>query len=326
MKYTASTSNERAGNGLRRNGLRGALALAGGALLLGGHAPASTAGTVPAPAAAGHTTVAVHAAPAVADVSNLLAAALRAYAGHKVVAPVGDNAIEYYVAVLAKDPGNRVATDALREIFPYGVSDVRAAIARGDFSEARREINLLARADPHNYTVVVLDSELAARQGRTPRSQSSAGDAARHVAVASGDAAGRHVLVVRASAASWVEVAGDGKVESGMLRVGESKTYYPKGQVSVTLGNASDIAVTADRRPVDVDRFRRGKVARMVLFVPGESGENVADVRRASNGGRGVTGSLRRPGGDAEGRPPCNDATCRVRSVECVTSWRISLV
>lgn len=107
-------------------------------------------------------------------VADLLAAARDAYGQHRLVAPEGDNAIEYYEAVLAKDPGNRVARDALREIFPFGVPDVEKAVAQNNFAEAQREIDLLAKADPTNYTLTLLRSKLDAQQKLQARQQQEA--------------------------------------------------------------------------------------------------------------------------------------------------------
>lgn len=107
-------------------------------------------------------------------VSDLLAAARGAYAQHRIVAPAGDNAMEYYEAVLAKDPGNRVASDALREAFPFGVPEVEKAISQNNFSEATREINLLAKADSTNYTLTLLRSKLDAQQKLQLRQQQEA--------------------------------------------------------------------------------------------------------------------------------------------------------
>lgn len=179
-----------------------ALVLAmGTALLLAGcgknpapasSAPASTAkpaastpaASTPAalPAAAG---TAAHAAQAQAtaqaqaklasmSVNDLLAAARTAYAQHRLVAPAGDNAMEYYEAVLAKDPANQVAKDALRETFPFGVPDVEKAISANNFDEANREIAVLAKADPTNYTLTLLRSKLDAQQKLQARQQQAA--------------------------------------------------------------------------------------------------------------------------------------------------------
>lgn len=137
--------------------------------------PASAPAALPGPAPAAATTAAqAQQAQQAADaakaklqamgVQELLAAARDAYAQHRLVAPAGDNAMEYYEAVLAKDPSNQVARDALREAFPFGVPEVEKAIARNDFEEANREIALLSNADPTNYTLTLLRSKLDAQK------------------------------------------------------------------------------------------------------------------------------------------------------------------
>lgn len=108
------------------------------------------------------------------SVADLLSAARDAYAQHRLVAPAGDNAMEYYEAVLAKDPNNQVAKDALRETFPFGVPDVEKAISLNNFTEANREIDLLAKADPTNYTLTLLRSKLDAQQKLQARQQQEA--------------------------------------------------------------------------------------------------------------------------------------------------------
>lgn len=136
-------------------------------------APAELPSATPAPA----TSVAQAAAQAKLSgmsVADLLSAARDAYAQHRLVAPAGDNAMEYYEAVLAKDPNNQVAKDALRETFPFGVPDVEKAITQNNFTEASREIDLLSRADPTNYTLTLLRSKLDAQQKLQARQQQEA--------------------------------------------------------------------------------------------------------------------------------------------------------
>jgi protein TonB len=108
------------------------------------------------------------------SVPDLLTAARNAYAQHRLVAPAGDNAMEYYEAVLAKDPKNQVAKDALRETFPFGVPDVEKAISSNNFAEANRQIGILAKADPTNYTLTLLRSKLDAQQKLQARQQQEA--------------------------------------------------------------------------------------------------------------------------------------------------------
>lgn len=185
-------------------GLRGALAVSGMALLLAGcghgtgtpsssapvsakpaapavtSAPASAPAQLPAAAASAAQAQAQQAAVAAQaklqsmGVPDLLAAARDAYAQHRLVAPAGDNAMEYYEAVLAKEPGNQVAKDALRETFPFGVPDVEKSISQNNFDEAGREIDLLTKADPTNYTLTLLRSKLDAQKKLQARQQQEA--------------------------------------------------------------------------------------------------------------------------------------------------------
>lgn len=183
-------------------GLRGALLVSGMALLLAGcgqgaNAPSNSAATgakpvasssarlapasaapVPSPAvpasaaqAQQQAAVAAKAKLQTMSVSDLLAAAREAYAQHRLVTPAGDNAMEYYEAVLAKEPGNQVARDALRETFPFSVPDVEKAIAQNNFDEAGREIDVLAKADSTNYTLTLLRSKLDAQKKLQARQQ-----------------------------------------------------------------------------------------------------------------------------------------------------------
>lgn len=146
-------------------------------------APAALPAAVPASAASASSPAAQTAALAAKQaaeakaklasmsVSGLLTAARDAYSQHRVVAPAGDNAMEYYEAVLAKDPNNQVAKDALRETFPFGVPDVESAISQNNFDEANREIELLGKADPSNYTLTLLRSKLDAQKKLQARQQ-----------------------------------------------------------------------------------------------------------------------------------------------------------
>lgn len=98
------------------------------------------------------------------DVDQLLAEASKALKAQRLVAPAGINAVELYLRVLAKQPGNPVATSALRETFPYAATATEQAINAGNFDEAQREIGLLAKADPTNFTLTILRSKLDAQR------------------------------------------------------------------------------------------------------------------------------------------------------------------
>jgi periplasmic protein TonB len=122
--------------------------------------------------AGGHPSTPVAAGPqAVAPVNveamslnDLLSEARKAMNEQRVIAPAGNNAFEFYLKVLQKQPGNQTAADALRETFPFAASNVEQVINNRDFNEADREINLLAKVDPTNYTLTILRSKLDAQR------------------------------------------------------------------------------------------------------------------------------------------------------------------
>lgn len=118
-----------------------------------------------APAAA--STAAAAAPPAnvaTMDVSQLLDEARKAINEQRYLAPAGNNAFEFYLRVLAKQPGNQVASDALRETFPYAATSAEQVINARDFNESQRQIDLLAKADPANFTLTILRSKLDAQR------------------------------------------------------------------------------------------------------------------------------------------------------------------
>lgn len=123
------------------------------------------------------------------DLNQLLAEARKAMNDHRVLAPAGNNAFEFYLKALEKQPGNPVATDALRETFPFAASGAEQAINGRDFNEAQREIDLLAKADPANYTVTILRSKLDAQRKLLDKEQQQALDQQRQQQLAAEKAA-----------------------------------------------------------------------------------------------------------------------------------------
>lgn len=155
-------------------------------------ATTAPAGTKPAVASTAQTQAqaqaqaqAAQAAQAKLDsmtIDQLLAAARTAMNQQKLVAPRGDNAFEYYEEALQKDPKNQVAQDALRESFPFGANAVEAAIGQNNFDEAQREIGLLAKADPSNYTLTILRSKVDAAKKQQQRDADQKAKAAAELA------------------------------------------------------------------------------------------------------------------------------------------------
>jgi protein TonB len=91
--------------------------------------------------------------------------------------------------VLEKQPGNQVASDALRETFPVGASVAEQTINQRDFNEAQRQIDLLAKADPANYTLTILRSKLDAQRKLQDREQQQEADKERQAQLAAQKAA-----------------------------------------------------------------------------------------------------------------------------------------
>jgi protein TonB len=98
------------------------------------------------------------------DINQLLGEARKAINEQRYLAPAGNNAFEFYLRVLVKQPGNPVAADALRETFPFAATSAEQAVNSRDFDEAQRQIDLLAKADPANFTLTILRSKLDAQR------------------------------------------------------------------------------------------------------------------------------------------------------------------
>ena len=163
------------------------IALAIGAFLFfgsrGGKAPAPTptAGQPVPGAVPGAEAPAAPAPPApVVEMSKeqLLKEAGTAFREKRYVAPAGNNAYEYYLRVLDKEPANQIAKDALREMFPFATPIVETDINGNSLDEATREIDLLAKADPSNYTLTILRGKLDAKKKQAEKEQAQATAAA----------------------------------------------------------------------------------------------------------------------------------------------------
>ena len=143
------------------------------AIAPGKSVPGSTPATAPAAAAP-----AAVPAPEALTVDQLYKNARTAMSENRVVAPAGNNALEYYLAIIARQPDDTSAADALRELFPFATGNAEDQINQGNFDEATRIINLLAKADPSNYTLTILRSKLDAKKKQNDR------DAAQQAAAA----------------------------------------------------------------------------------------------------------------------------------------------
>lgn len=121
----------------------------------------------------------------------MLERARAALQDRRLLAPVGDNAVELYLALLAQDPQHHAARQALLELVPLAATSVRASIAAGDVAEAQRQYELVARMGAG-------DSLLATLRGNLEQARSDAAElAAQADAAARAEAPGEQLAAVR---------------------------------------------------------------------------------------------------------------------------------
>ncbi len=131
------------------------------------------------------------------SVDELLARARQSLTDERLVAPPDDNAIGYYLQVLAQEPSNPQATQALIDVFPLAAGTAERALAQRQVDEAERIVALLDRVDPRSYTVATLRTKLAAAQAVQQRETQQQ---AQQVAAAAAQAAARSEAAAAAAA------------------------------------------------------------------------------------------------------------------------------
>lgn len=114
--------------------------------------PAATAATVISPT--------VSALPP----AKLRDAATKAYNENRLYAPAGDNAIEYYLALRDKAPGDAAVSGALTDLLPMAVIATEQSVARDDFTEAQRLSALIEKANPQHPALSRLKAAIVAQQ------------------------------------------------------------------------------------------------------------------------------------------------------------------
>jgi protein TonB len=103
------------------------------------------------------------------SIADMLAAARQALTDENVVTPAGASAVDYYVAVLAKEPNNATAAQALVDVFPMAVSVAEREIAQRRLDEATRIVDLLDRASPNSFSVRSLRERVTAARDAEER-------------------------------------------------------------------------------------------------------------------------------------------------------------
>jgi len=95
---------------------------------------------------------------------QLSEAASKAYGENRLYAPAGNNAVEYYLALRDKKPGDAAVSSALTDLLPMTVIATEQSVARDDFSEANRLAALIEKADPQHPALARLKTSIATQQ------------------------------------------------------------------------------------------------------------------------------------------------------------------
>lgn len=113
--------------------------------------------TAPAPTPASVVTASV----AAMQPDQLRSEASKAYGENRLYAPAGNNAMEYYLALRDKQPGDAGASSALTDLLPMTVIATEQGIAREDFAEAKRLAAMVEKADASHPALARLKSSIA---------------------------------------------------------------------------------------------------------------------------------------------------------------------
>jgi protein TonB len=97
-------------------------------------------------------------------VDQLRTEASKAYGENRLYAPAGNNAMEFYLALRDKAPADAAASSALTDLMPMTVIATEQAIAREDFTEAKRLSALIEKADAKHPSLARLKSSIASSE------------------------------------------------------------------------------------------------------------------------------------------------------------------
>ena len=98
---------------------------------------------------------------------QLRSEAAKAYSENRLYAPAGNNAMEYYLALRDKQPGDAGASSALTDLLPMTVIATEQGITREDFGEAKRLSALIEKADAQHPALARLKAAIASSETAT---------------------------------------------------------------------------------------------------------------------------------------------------------------
>jgi protein TonB len=176
------------------------------------------------------------------DVNQLLEEARRAINEQRYLAPAGNNAFEFYLRVLAKQPGNQVAADALRETFPYAATSAEQVINARDFNESERQIDLLAKADPANFTLTILRSKLDAQRKLLDKQQQQVVDQQKAQQLAAQKTAAEKADAEKLADQQKVQAAEAAQVRARQARVSAAPVQQTAAAAPAATGQGESVA------------------------------------------------------------------------------------
>lgn len=113
----------------------------------------------------------------------------KAYNENRLYAPAGNNAMEYYLALRDKQPGDAGAASALNDLLPMAVVAAEQGVTREDFAEAKRLLALIGKADANHPALARLKAsvgaaEVAAKQNAEKKQLTAEEEAKKQVELA----------------------------------------------------------------------------------------------------------------------------------------------
>lgn len=112
-------------------------------------------------------------------VPELLDAARSAMREQRLIQPIGNNAIEYYLKVLDAEPENRHAQLAILELMPLAQGVAEKMIDDNRLDEAQDAVGLLKRAQPTSVVVTNLEQRIVIQRRAEEQRLKSEEEAAR---------------------------------------------------------------------------------------------------------------------------------------------------
>lgn len=167
-------------------------------------------------------------------VDQLFKEARTALNEQRLVSPPGNNALEFYLKILEKEPGNSGAQDALRELFTFAASAAEQDINARNIDNANRVIELLSKVDSNNYTLTILRSKLDAQRKIADREAAQA---------AAAEEAARRRAEPAATAAAPATTS------AGTTSAGDTASTAPGSSGSTAASRPATPAATPDAAP-----------------------------------------------------------------------------